>query len=317
MNLDNYQQLATAQGKELQKQAETQGEKLIAQVDHHLAQIKKNHESWAKLFLQTEKERRKEEKQWREFYWEVYTEDNAWWKQAITFALNGIQLWALAEQYRQQKEIADRTYDLANRQMVIAESMYAQYKAQFQPHEEALGNKIDEYFAKPYTPKFEITGGRMATTARLQLSGKRREVLMCASQYCTGATSSALKDLTEAEAKLVSSAMNSAIKYEKMRADKMETKWLQTRLAMIQAGRGLAGQGLQGADASAKAFRSFGADPGAALSSLLGTVSYTVGGLISQPSRPQYSQSFGSYGTIYRSSTRVAVNTAPGTSRTF
>lgn len=317
MNLDNYQQLAQAQGQELLKHADKMGEKLNAQVDHELDKIKNNHASWAKLFLDTEKARREEEKQWREFYWEVYTEDNTWWKQAITFALNGIQLWALTEQYKQQKEIADRTYDLANRQLAIAESMYDQYKKQFQPHEVTLGKQIDDYFANPYRPQYDITGGRMAITAKLQLTGKRREVLMCANQYCTGATSSALKDLTESEIKIVSSAMNSAVKYEKMRADRMETKWLQTRLAMIQAGRGLAGQGLQGAEASAKAFRSFDADPGAALSSLLGTVSYTVGGLISSPTRPQYSQTSGSYGTIYRPSTRVAVNTAPRTSRTY
>jgi hypothetical protein len=306
MRLDNYKELASAQGKEM-----------IKQIDHHLDQIKSNHEAWAKEFEAAEKARREEEKEWQKFYWEVYTEDTAWWKSTIMFALNGIQLWALTEQYKQQKEIADRTFDLANRQLKIAESMYDRYKAQFQPHETALGGQINGYFASPYKPQYKATGGRMMATARLQMVGKRREVLMCASQYCTGATRSALNELISTEAKLISAGMNSAVKYENSRADRMENKWLQARLAMVQAGRGLAGQGLEGANAAAKAFASFGADPGAALSSLLGTAAYTIGGLISAPTRPQYSPSGGSYGTIYRPSTKVAVNTTPKTSRTY
>ena len=282
MRLDNYKELASAQGKEM-----------IKQIDHHLNQIKSNHEAWAKEFEAAEKARREEEKEWQKFYWEVYTEDTAWWKSTIMFALNGIQLWALTKQYEQQKEIADRTFDLANRQLKIAERMYDQYKAQFQPHETALGGQINGYFASPYKPQYKATGGRMMATARLQMVGKRRE------------------------AKLISAGMNSAVKYENSRADRMENKWLQARMAMTQAGRGLASQGVEGANASAKAFASFGADPGAALSSLLGTAAYTIGGLISSPSRPQYSPSGGSYGTIYRPSTKVAVNTTPKTSRTY
>ena len=119
--------------------------------------------------------------------------------------------------------------------------------------------------------------------ARAQMTGKRREVLMCASQYCTGAVKTALRDLAVREANLVGNAMNSAIKYENLREQRMEDKWLQVRLSFIQTGRGVSGQAVTGIDGALTAFSRFNADPGAALSQLLGTAAYTIGGIIPSP----------------------------------
>ena len=115
------------------------------------------------------------------------------------------------------------------------------------------------------------------------MTGKRREVLMCASQYCTGAVKTALRDLAVKEANLVGNAMNSAIKYENLREQRMEDKWLQVRLSFIQTGRGVSGQAVTGIDGALTAFSRFNADPGAALSQLLGTAAYTIGGIIPSP----------------------------------
>lgn len=274
--LTNYQALAEAQGREAEKA-------LKAQNADQLEKIQKNHRSWAAKFDQAEAQRRIEENNWREFYKKVYEEENTWWKDLIFYVLNGIQLWALVQQYNQQKEIADRVYDLANRQQSLAEEMYGHYKAQYQPHEIALGKQIDNYFAKPYRPQYDTTGGRFAVNARAQMTGKRREVLMCASQYCTGAVKTALRDLAVKEANLVGNAMNSAIKYENLREQRMEDKWLQVRLSFIQTGRGVSGQAVTGIDGALTAFSRFNADPGAALSQLLGTAAYTIGGIIPSP----------------------------------
>lgn len=295
-NLDNYQALASAQGKEL-----------IKQVDHELKQIQSNHKSWAEVFLQAEETRREDEREWRKFYWEVYNEENAWWKKTILFGLNAIQLWALFKQYKQQEEIANRTYDLANRQLHLAEEMYANYKAQFQPHETALGKQINNYFSNPYRQQYDTTGGRFVTGARLRMVGKRREVLMCASQYCTGAVSATMKNLATQEANLVANAMNSAVKYEDLREQKLTDKWLQTRLAFVQAGRGVANQGVTGIDGAVNAFSSFQADPGAALSRLLGTAAYTIGGLIPTPSPITAQGNAQSSGILYNNRPRVSV----------
>lgn len=275
-NLDNYKQLADAQGSAYEKA-------LKARVDHELTEQRKNYTSWAKKFEAAEDQRRIEENNWREFYKKVYEEENTWWKDLIFYVLNGIQLWALVQQYNQQKEIADRVYDLANRQQSLAEEMYGHYKAQYQPHEIALGKQIDNYFAKPYRQQYDTTGGRFVVNARAQMTGKRREVLMCASQYCTGAVKTALRDLAVKEANLVGNAMNSAIKYENLREQRMEDKWLQVRLSFIQTGRGVSGQAVTGIDGAVTAFSRFNADPGAALSQLLGTAAYTIGGIIPSP----------------------------------
>lgn len=275
-NLDNYKQLADAQGSAYEKA-------LKARVDHELTEQRKNYTSWAKKFEAAEDQRRIEENNWREFYKKVYEEENTWWKDLIFYVLNGIQLWALVQQYNQQKEIADRVYDLANRQQSLAEEMYSHYKAQYQPHEIALGKQIDNYFANPYRPQYDTTGGRFVVNARAQMTGKRREVLMCASQYCTGAVKTALRDLAVREANLVGNAMNSAIKYENLREQRMEDKWLQVRLSFIQTGRGVSGQAVTGIDGAVTAFSRFNADPGAALSQLLGTAAYTIGGIIPSP----------------------------------
>lgn len=252
-------------------------------VEEEIKQYAKNHADWAKTFMEAEKNRREDEKEWRKFYKEVYEEENATWKKYVIFALNAIQMWALYTQYKQQKEIANRTYELANRQLKLAEEMFAFYKSTYQPHETAMAKQIDGYFANPYRPQYKITSGRFALNARMQMIGKRREVLMCASEYCTGATRTTLRDLAIQEATLVGNALNSGIKYENLREQKMEDKWLQVRVAFIGNGRGVSAQGLGGIDQAVNAFHTFGADPGAALSQLLGTIAKTVGGIIPQP----------------------------------
>lgn len=305
VTLDNYQQLADAQGK-----------KMNEQVDHELDKIRTNHQEWSKVFIAAEDQRRQDEEQWREFYWSVYKEENKWWKKMIVFGLNAIQLWALYTQYKQQSEIANRTYNLANRQLSLAEEMYAYYKAQFQPHEVKLGEQINNYFNNPYRQQYETTGGRFVTAARMQMSGKRREVLMCASQYCTGAVKASMKNLAVQEAHLVANAMNSAVKYEDLREQRLTDKWLQARLAFVQAGRGVSNQGVTGIGDAVQAFSSFQADPANALARLLGTVAYTVGGIIPSPNAPVRGQSSAqSSGILYNSRPQVSVEVNTGSSR--
>lgn len=308
VTIDNTQQLA-------QDQAEAMGKKLNEQVDHNLERQKANHEAWKATFLEAEANRRSEEHNWREFYQTVYKGEKNWLQTTMFFVLNGIQLWALVQQYNQQKEIAKRTYELANRQLQLAEKMYAYYKQEFQPHETDMGKQIDNYFANPYKPQYQITSGRFALAARIAMVGKRREVFMCSSQYCTGSVTSALKDLAVQEAKMVSNAMNSGVKYEKLREHKLEQKWLSTRLAFIQAGRGVANQGVTGIDGAVKAFHSFGADPGAALSQLLGTIAHTVGGIIPAPEAPTGGIMYGSNNPYVVGN--YSVNVANNNGRTY
>lgn len=308
VTIDNTQQLAKDQAAEMSKS-------LNAQIDHHLEKQRKNHEAWSATFLEAEAKRRVEEQNWRKFYQTVYKGEKNWLTTTMMFILNGVQLWALVQQYNQQKTIAKRTYELANRQLQLAEKMYDYYKKEFQPHETEMGKQIDNYFANPYRPQYQITSGRFALSARIAMAGKRREVLMCASQYCTGSSTSALKDIAIQEAKMVSNAMNSGVKYEKLREHKMEQKWLSTRLAFIQAGRGVAQQGVTGIDGAVKAFHSFGADPGAALSQLLGTIAHTVGGIIPEPQAPNGGTRYGNNSPYVVGN--ASINVANNNTRTY
>lgn len=290
---------------------------LQKQIDYQIEKNKQNHEAWSKSFLEAEKKRRDEEAQWRDFYAQVYQEENSTLKMLVTFALTGIQLWALYTQYKQQKEIAKRTYELANRQLRIAEELFSYYKAQYQPHEVKLGEKINEYFANPYRQQYDVTAGRFATNARIAMAGKRKEILMCASQYCTGATSTALKDIALQTARVVSNAMNSAVKYENLREQKFTEKWLNARLTMIANGRGVQMQAVGGLDGALKAFSSFGADPGAALSKLLTTVAHTVGGIIPAPDNIERGNSVTTAGSPYARAAYRAVVYSDGTTRGY
>ena len=81
VTVDNFDQQANLLGAEMRKQ-----------VDHEFDKYKANHQAWSKTFLEAEQKRREAEYQWREFYWEVYSTENAWWKTMTMFVLNGIQL---------------------------------------------------------------------------------------------------------------------------------------------------------------------------------------------------------------------------------
>lgn len=286
VNLTNASQLAKMIASEQAKTlAPAQAEKIIGK---YFNDLRENHEAWQERFIEAENNRRDTEDLWREFYNKVYQEETAWWKTTLLFALNGIQLWALYQQYDQQKEIADRTYNLADRQQRIAEDMYNHYREWFRPHEVDIGKQIDNYFDKPYKLQYEITGGRFVLNARNKVKGKRREALMCVSQYCTGALRTTIRDLAKTEANAIGNAMNSAVKYENLRKLRLEDKWVKARLVFIQAGRGVASQGITGLDGAATAFHSFGADPGAALGQLLSTIAHTVGGIIDRPGSTNY-----------------------------
>lgn len=280
VTVTNFSELGNVQ-KEVASHLAKEQSKTI--VEHNLDKIKDNHASWYSKFKAAEAVRRQEEKNWRKFYEKVYKSEKSWWQTVLLFALNGIQLWALTKQYQQQDEIAERTSDLANRQLRIAEEMYGFYKKQYQPHETELAKHIDDYFANPYRQQYEVTSGRFVVNAKMKFIRKRREALMCASQYCTGALSTQLNDIAKAEANAVANAMNSAVKYEDLREQKMKEKWLGVRLSFVQAGRGVNGQAIKGIDGAVSAFHSFGADPGAALSQLLTTIAHGVGSIIPSP----------------------------------
>lgn len=246
----------------------------------------KDYEAWEALFDEAEAQRVKENDRWFKYYKSVYEDDMSWWKKIILFALNGVQLWALWKQFEQQKDLADKTYDLANRVQVIAEEIFAFYKGTYLPQESALGGQISSYFGGAQCVNYEVSGKRFEDNMRTAFRVARNSLTRCTSSNCAPFTANDALSWAVEQSQALGNARNSAYRHEEALKDYKDGKWLDLRLKFIQVGRKVSADGQDGIMAAFSTFSSFGADPGAALSQLLGTLSNTVGQMISSPTAP-------------------------------
>ena len=246
----------------------------------------KDYEAWEALFDEAEAQRVKENDRWFKYYKSVYEDDMSWWKKIILFALNGVQLWALWKQFEQQKDLADKTYDLANRVQVIAEELFAFYKGTYLPQESALGGQISSYFGGAQCVNYEVSGKRFEDNMRTAFRVARNSLTRCTSSNCSPFTDNDALSWAVEQSQALGNARNSAYRHEETLKDYKDAKWLDLRLKFIQVGRKVSADGQDGIMAAFNTFSSFGADPGAALSQLLGTLSNTVGQMISSPTAP-------------------------------
>lgn len=266
--------------------AKTMPGTLNAGWEYYFQWAEKDFSAWSKQFDYAENKRREEERRWREYYKKVYNDDYSFYKKMIMFALNAVQLWALWKQFRQQKKIADQTYDIANRVQVIAEEMFAFYKSTYYSQEIAMNNQINGYFDNPYCANYDGTGGRFEGNVRNAFAKAKAGLMRCSSSVCGGLTEAELKQFEVETYKAMGNARNMAYRYEETKKENKDSKWLELRMKWIQVGRNISEQGQGGVMKAFGTFSNFGADPGAALSTLLGTLSNTVGQMISSPTSP-------------------------------
>lgn len=246
----------------------------------------KDFSAWSAAFNKAETYRREEETKWREYYKKVYEDDYGFLKKVTMFALNAIQLWALWRQFRIQKKIADRTYEVADRVQKIAEEMYDFYKATYLPQEMAMSNQINDGIDNAYCADYDGTGGRFEANTRMAFAKAKADVLRCSSSHCGGFTEAQYKQFEIDTLSAVANARNHAYRFEEVKKETKDNKWLDLRMKWIQVGRNVSEQGQGGVMKAFGTFSNFGADPGAALSTLLGTLSNTVGQMISSPVSP-------------------------------
>lgn len=246
----------------------------------------KDYSAWKDAFDLAECERIRESRRWLAYYNKVYNDDWGTMKKLTLFALNAVQLWALWKQFRQQKEIADRTYEIADRQQKMAEEIFEFYKSTYLPHEIALGEQIQGYFDNPYCADYEGTGDQFENNVKNAFARAKAGLLACTSQFC-GAFTQAKRNQWEVEkAQAMANARNGAFRYEELRKDTKDSLWLEMRNTYIKLGNGVRKDGQGGILNALKTFQGFGADPGAALNQLLSTFSNTMGQLMNSGVAP-------------------------------
>lgn len=244
------------------------------------------HDSMGAAFRKAEDLRKLEDDRWLKYYQKVYENDWKWWQKVVFLALNAIQLWALWRQFRDQKDLADKQWDIAIRIQTIAEEMFAFYEGHYRPQEVALSRQIDDYFNNPKCIDYNQTAGRFEANVRSAFLRSKGDFLRCSSQHCGFVTPGLLGGYEFEMAKAVSNARTGAFRYDELRKEYLDDKWLDYRMRLIQIGRNISDDGQSGFMKAFNTFKAFGADPGAALSQLLTTFSSFMGSLISSPIAP-------------------------------
>lgn len=250
--------------------------------EHYYEWANKDHAAWKDAFLRAECQRLQESHRWLTYYKDVYTKDNAWWKKLIMFSLNAIQLWALWKQFRQQKEIADRTYEVADRTQKIAEELYGFYEQVYQPHEKKLSQQLSEYFNGGDCVEYDLAD-QFELNARSAFARAKASMLRCTSSHCSSYTPAMMKQMEIEAAQAIGNSRNLAFRYAELLKESKDTFYLELRMKFIQMGRNVSSDGQNGVLKAFNTFSSFGADPGAALGQLLGTFSNMMGSQISAP----------------------------------
>lgn len=245
-----------------------------------------NHSAWSSAFNTAEENRQKEDDRWREYFEKVYDNDMSFYKKMTMFALNAIQLWALWKQFKQQKEIADKTYEVADRQQRIAEELFAFYKSEYLPQEEGFNKSLTGYTNNPYCPDYAGTGDRFEENTKNAFARAKITVIQCNSQHCLGLTKAMNKQWALEQAQFVVNARNTAYRYEELRKETYDAMWRDYQIRWISLGRNVTKEGQNGLMSAFATFSGMKADPGGALNQLLGTLSNTVGSAITSPIAP-------------------------------
>lgn len=250
--------------------------------EHYYEWANKDHGAWKDAFLKAECQRLKESHRWLQYYKDVYEKDNAWWKKLIMFSLNAIQLWALWKQFRQQKEIADRTYEIADRTQRVAEEMYKFYETVYQPHETKLSKQISDYFNGAECVEYGLAD-QFEQNVKSAYGRSKANMLRCTGSHCGNFTPAMMKQFEIEMAQSIGNARTGAFRYAEMLKESKDAFYLELRMKFIQVGRNISADGQNGIMKAFSTFSNFGADPGAALSQLLGTFSNMMGSQISAP----------------------------------
>lgn len=194
---------------------------------------------------------------------------------AVFQALQGVVFAGL--QYASQDRTADLQYDIADRQMRIAEEEYARYKALYIPCEDALAAEICAMECE--VVDYDIRADRAERDVRRQYSMARSKLERARMRYCAHDLLANICDMEKEEALAVVMVRDIAYRYAETYRDILDERRWQRRVLIMQHGRNImTGQsnmydvGAQGASAALQA-------RGDAMQGLLGGISGAIGGI--------------------------------------
>ncbi|SAK62663.1 hypothetical protein AWB76_03289 [Caballeronia temeraria] len=132
---------------------------------------------------------------------------------------------------------AEKQYDIANRQQLIAEQEYARYSEHFAPCENAT---VDEECARPeYTEPIEDEANRAAVDIRVQFGNVRQQLDRRRNRYCIGAYFAADRTLAIEQARAVGEGKERARRYLEDRQFNRQFKYFDRKMAILNLGRGI------------------------------------------------------------------------------
>jgi hypothetical protein len=207
---------------------------------------------------------------WQASY--AYAADQSY-KLAIFQALQGVAFGLM--QYASADRTADQQYDIANRQMVIAEEEYARYKAVYVECEDNLAREICALVTPPVD--YATRADRALRDVRREFTITRSKLERSRARYCMSDQLRAECNLDKAEALAVIMARDTAYRYAEKYNDFLDERRWSRRVVILQHGRNImAGQSATYDSGSAMAAQAL--DNGQqAFANLLGTISGAVG----------------------------------------
>lgn len=207
---------------------------------------------------------------WQSSY--AYAADQAY-NLAVFQALQGVVFGAL--QYASADRTADLQYDIANRQMVIAEEEYERYKSVYVECEDNVAREICALTVPEVN--YATHANRAQRDVRREYTLRRRKAERNRGKYCMADFNRTLCDIDRDEALAVVQARDMAYRYAEKRQDYFENQRWDRRVTILQHGRNIFnGQSSVYQSGMSAAATALNAEQGA-LDNFLGTLSGGIG----------------------------------------
>lgn len=169
---------------------------------------------------------------WREDYRYAaeLAKEAAFYQAAQAVIIAGIQ--AAAADYA-----ADKQYDIADRQMKIAEDEYARYKEHFFCNEHAMAKEACDIEVPE--ADYETRANRAMADVRREFAAARRKMSRSRSRYCLADFSRTLCALEASEARAIASARDTAYRFEEKHVRALDdVRWARKK-DVFALGRGI------------------------------------------------------------------------------